>query len=102
MFSNIEGSTGYNVDGVELTEGLRVLFTADPDIRVNGRIYKVKFITHNGVRQVALQEETDTEPLTDQTVLVTGGTVNSGKIYWYNGSKWIKAQDKTKANQKPK
>ena len=102
VFSTIEGSTGYNVDGVELTEGLRVLFTADPDIRVNGRIYKVKFITHNGVRQVALQEETDTEPLTDQTVLVTGGTVNSGKIYWYNGSKWIKAQDKTKANQKPK
>jgi len=102
VFSTIEGSEGYNVDGVELTEGLRVLFTKDPDIRVNGRIYKVKFITHNGQRQIALQDETDTTPLENETVLVAGGTVNSGKIYWYNGSKWIKAQDKLTTNQKPK
>ena len=102
VFSIIEGSTGYNVDGVELTDGLRVLFTADPDIRVNGRIYKVKFINHLGTRQIALQEETDTTPLENQTVLVAGGTVNAGKIYWYNGTKWIKAQDKTKTNQEPK
>ena len=102
VFSTIEGSEGYNIDGVEVTEGLRILFTKDPDIRVNGRIYKVKFITHNGQRQIALQDETDTTPLENETVLVAGGTVNQGKIYWYNGTKWIKAQDKLKTNQKPK
>jgi hypothetical protein len=101
VFSIIEGSIGYNVDGVDLIEGQRVLFTADPDIRVNGRIYKVKFINHLGTRQIALQEETDTDPQLNETVLVQNGTENQGKIYWYNGTKWIKAQDKLTSNQAP-
>ena len=101
VFSNIEGSVGYNVDGENLTDGLRVMFTADPDKRVSGRIYKVKFIDHNGSRQIALQEEVDTEPNINETVLVKGGLENTGKIYWYNGTKWIKAQEKNSANQAP-
>ena len=101
VFSLIEGSPGYNVDGVDLIEGQRILFTADPDLRVNGRIYKVKFITQNGTRQIALTDEADTEPKTNETVLVTSGTENAGKIYWYNGTKWNKAQDKLKSNQAP-
>jgi hypothetical protein len=44
VFSTIEGSLGYNIDGVDLTDGMRVLFTADPDRLVNGRIFKVNFI----------------------------------------------------------
>ena len=63
--------------------------------------YKVKFITQNGTRQIALTDETDTEPKTNETVLVTSGTENAGKIYWYNGTKWNKAQDKLKSNQAP-
>ena len=102
VFSTIEGSIGYNVDGIDLAEGLRVLFTADPDQRVNGRIYKVTFISYNGQRQIALKEEPDTEPLLDETVLVTSGVQNQGQIYWFNGTKWVKAQEKTKSNQAPK
>jgi len=101
VFSIIEGSIGYNIDGVDLIDGQRVLFTADPDIRVNGRIYKVNFINHLGTRQISLQEETDTEPQTNETVLVRNGTTNQGKIYWYDGTKWQKAQDKLTANQAP-
>ena len=101
VFSNIEGSVGYNVDGINLTDGLRVLFTADPDKRVNGRIYKVKFIDHNGSRQLALQDEDDTNPTLNETVLVKAGEENTGKIYWYNGTTWIKAQEKVSANQPP-
>ena len=44
MFSTIEGSAGYNVDGVNLTNGMRVLFTADTDDLVSGKIYKVSFL----------------------------------------------------------
>jgi len=102
VFSTIEGSVGYNVDGVALIEGQRILFTKDSDLRVNGRIYKVAFITQRGVRQIALKEETDTEPLANETVLVEGGVDNQGKVYWYNGTKWVKAQEKLKANQAPK
>lgn len=44
VFSTIEGSLGYNIDGIDLVEGMRVLFTADTDITVKNRIYDVNFI----------------------------------------------------------
>lgn len=44
VFSTIEGSLGYNIDGIDLVKGMRVLFTADPDRLVNGRIFEVDFI----------------------------------------------------------
>jgi hypothetical protein len=46
VFSTIEGSAGYIVDGEQLLPGYRVLFTADPDITVQGRIFEVKRITN--------------------------------------------------------
>jgi len=47
VFSLIEGSQGYFVDGEELFQGARVLFTADKDILANNRIYEVNFINHS-------------------------------------------------------
>ena len=44
VFSTIEGTLGYNIDGVDLAQGMRVLFTADPDSLVNGRIFNVNFV----------------------------------------------------------
>jgi hypothetical protein len=44
VFSTIEGSLGYNIDGIDLADGMRVLFTADPDRLVNGKIFQVKFL----------------------------------------------------------
>jgi hypothetical protein len=32
VFSTVEGQLGYNVDGVDLANGMRVLFTADTDL----------------------------------------------------------------------
>ena len=68
VFSDIEGQVGYFVDGTELVTGMRVLFTADPDSLVNGKIYTVTFINPNGTNQIALKETTDTTPLENQTV----------------------------------
>jgi len=45
VFSNVEGSLGYIVDGVSLAEGMRILFTADTDSRVKNKIYKINFVT---------------------------------------------------------
>ena len=45
VFSDIEGSLGYNVDGIQLLPGHRVLFTADTDILVKNKIYRVEFPT---------------------------------------------------------
>ena len=99
VFSNIEGSSGYFVDGTELVQGMRVLFTADPDSFVNGKIYEVKFISQNSNNQITLIETTDTTPLTNETVLIKSGTENKGKMYYYNGTTWKLGQNKTDINQ---
>jgi len=101
VFSTINGREGYNIDGVDITDGMRILFVADPDLLVKDRIYKVKMIKHNStVTQIALIEEDDTLPITNQVALITKGT-NAGKQYYYNGTDWKVAQLKTKINQQP-
>ena len=105
VFSTIEGSGGYIIDGVEVTNGMRILFTADPDILVNGKIYEVKFILFGtGTvknRQITLIETSDTNPTQGATVLVKRGNVNAGKMYHYHDTKWIPGQEKTKVNEQP-
>ena len=44
VFSTIEGSLGYNVDGIDLADGMRVIFTKDTDILVRNKVYRVNFI----------------------------------------------------------
>ena len=101
VFSNVEGQLGYNIDGTQLVKGMRVLFNADTDIRVNGKIYEVDFIFINNANQIALREVDDTDPLDNETVIVTSGNKNKGKIYYYSDNKWNEAQQKTKLNQQP-
>ena len=101
VFSTIEGSLGYNVDGVDLVDGMRVLFTADTDILVNGKIYEVNFITHNARRQISLIEAIDSIPENNDTVLVLKGDTHAGNMFYYNGSTWALSQDKTAVNQFP-
>ena len=109
VFSTIEGSTGYNIDGVDLIDGMRILFTADPDPLVNGRIFQVKFFKFDGpeieidqnIKQISLIEVTDSKPITNEVVLVSEGTTYKGLMYYYNGTMWKLAQTKTKVNQAP-
>ena len=101
VFSTIEGSTGYSVDGESLFEGARVLVTADTDNLANNRIYEVKFIVHNGVRQITLQETADSAPQLNECVLASRGTANAGKMFYYDGMAWNRSQDKTTINQSP-
>ncbi len=101
VFSTIEGELGYNVDGINLANNMRVLFTADTDILVRGKIYQVKFITIGNSRQISLVETEDTNPIELETVLVTQGVKNAGKSYHYHEDKWIVAQEKQKTNQPP-
>jgi hypothetical protein len=104
-FSTIEGSQGYNVDGVDLADGMRIMFTADTDTLVSGRIFKVQFINFaSGAatnRQITLVPETDSIPQTNEVVLVLNGTTYKGKMLYYTGTEWKLTQDKTQANQAP-
>jgi hypothetical protein len=103
VFSVIEGTAGYNIDGVQLAQGMRVLFTADYDPLVNNKIFKVEYIDvkhlNTGSNQLHLVEILD--PKIDQTVLVRAGIANQGSMYWFDGNKWNKGQSKTSVNQAP-
>jgi len=103
VFSVIEGSIGYNIDGQKLVAGMKVLFVADTDPLVNNKIFKVEYIDvkhlNTGSNQLHLVEVS--EPVLDQTVLVRAGVANQGSMYWYDGTKWNKGQSKTVVNQPP-
>ena len=84
---------------------MRILFTADNDILVKGKIYEVKFITigegQNVKRQISLVAPADTNPVDLELVFVTNGLKNIGKTYHYHGDAWQVAQTKTDINQYP-
>jgi hypothetical protein len=101
IFSVIEGSAGYNIDGEFLFEGARVLFVADKDTLVNNKIYQAQFITHNNVRQLHLVEAPDSDSFAGEGVLIRRGVVNRGLMYHYNGTSWVLSQRKTAVNQPP-
>lgn len=101
VFSKIEGSTGYSIDGEFLFEGARILVVADIDEIANNKIYQVKFITHNGRTQITLLETDDSESIVGQGVLVRRGIKNSGLMFHFTGTAWIASQQKTKVNQAP-
>jgi hypothetical protein len=106
VFSDIEGATGYNVDGIDLVNGMRILITADTDVLVKNRIFTVKIINFGGDgdptnKQISLVDTDDTQPMTGDVVLVDSGVENQGKMYYYDGTAWNVTQEKTKVNQSP-
>lgn len=103
-FSIIEGSLGYNIDSVQLVEGMRILFLADTDPLVNGKIFEVRFIQFKGSGtdgQISLVETSDTNPVAGENVLITQGETYSGSMWYYDGASWNRAQEKTEVNQPP-
>ena len=99
VFSTIEGQIGYNIDGVNLVNGHRILFTADTDALVRNKIYRVEFLVLDGIRQIHLVEETT--PVDGNVVLVQQGNKNQGEMYWYDSTTWNLGQQKTSLNQSP-
>jgi hypothetical protein len=99
VFSNVEGQLGYNIDGVDLIQGQLVLFTADTDSLVKNNIYRVNFVTIDNVRRINLVSQPT--PAINNVVLVRSGLKNKGQMYWYDGTTWNLAQQKTILNQAP-
>ena len=101
IFSVIEGSTGYIVDGEYLFNGARVLVTNDSDTLANNQIYIVKFIRHNNITQISLVRESETATQLNDGVLIRRGVKNKGVMYHFDGTDWVKSQLKTGINQSP-
>jgi hypothetical protein len=103
VFSTIEGSISYNVDGEDLLDGYLVLFTNDKDPIVNGRIFRVKFIfnANENKRQITLVDTDITEPNDGESVYVISGKNYKGFSFHYENSKWNISQRKSLINQAP-
>jgi len=107
VFSVIEGALSYNIDGVSLLDGHRILFTGDKDPLVSNKIFKVEFILIHadandpGQRRIHLVQEPDSDPLLEEIVLIKNGVQYKSKHLWFNGSNWLVGQSKTDQNQPP-
>ncbi len=99
VFSTIEGSTGYNVDGVDLVSGYKILVVADTDPLANNRIYRVEKISINGVERIHLAEHA--EPFSGAVTIAKRGKINQSKTFWFNGTTWMSGQNKLNTNQAP-
>jgi hypothetical protein len=100
-FRIVENSPGYYVDSVQLEAGMRVIFNADKDHLVRGKVYEVKIAIVNNQPRINLEEVLDSTPLINEAVIVAKGTTYAGSCWWFNGSTWIFGQQKSKLNQAP-
>jgi hypothetical protein len=103
VFSIIEGSAGYSVDGIKLTQGMRVAFIADPDINVKNKIYKVSFINieNSGIGVPQIRLVLDESPTVGSNMLVRQGVTYQGQSFWFDGTNWNFGQQKLVVNQAP-
>ena len=106
-FSQVNGSTGYGIDGYNLINGSRVIFAVDDDPDVRDKIYVVEFITPDTVPPllaepvINLTPAPDADVLFNNSVVCLSGVTLQGKSFWYDGVSWIAAQQKTATNQAP-
>ena len=63
--------------------------------------FQVKFFDFKGNNQISLVETTDTNPLENDTVLITSGNKQAGNMYYSDGTTWKLAQDKTESIKQP-
>jgi FG-GAP repeat len=93
---------GYQVDGVTLQDGMRIVFASDFDPTVRNKIYVVNIVyvqsLASSVINLVPAADLDVEPFNNLVVL--NGTAK-GKQYYYNGSAWIQGQQKNAVNQAP-
>jgi hypothetical protein len=105
--SEINGTTGYSVDGYNFISGTQVIFAADTDSQVRNKIYEVQFIIPDTVPPLIAQPvinlipAADADVLINQTTVCLSGTTLQGKSFYYDGVEWLPAQDKTSVNQAP-
>jgi hypothetical protein len=100
-FSKVEGSAGFYIDGVLIEHGNRVIFNADTDPLVRGKIYNVNLSIVNNKTIINLEEAADAEPIKNEAVASVRGTTQAGTNWWFDGSNWIYGQQKRSLNQAP-
>lgn len=95
-FSNVEGQNSYQIDGVDLDDGMRVVFAADTEPGVRNNIYEVSIIDvdGNGNTQIHLTVAEDGVPEIYDGIQVLRGETYRGYCFWFNGDSWVESQQR--------
>tara|TARA_Y100001970_G_scaffold294371_1_gene452015 strand:+ start:28970 stop:43993 length:15024 start_codon:yes stop_codon:yes gene_type:complete len=107
-FSNVKGQTLAFVDGVDLKDGDRVVFSADNDPDVRNKIWVVQYVTFASLdstvsKKINLVEAEDSSVVQkDQCVLIKKGLNLEGLTYHFDGTNWIYSQQHLAINEAPK
>ena len=96
-------ATDTTSDNYALFDGAKVIFTADTNVNVRNKVYVSRFstITGSSTPVITLTEAKDGDVFADQQTVALRGYANNGKEFWFDGSLWIKGQQKTELNQPP-
>ena len=96
-------ASAISLDGYALFPESRIIFAADENPDVKDKIYVVDFSVVEESTQpvITLAEADDSEVLADNQVAILRGFRNEGKSYYYTGTEWQQAQQKTNVNQEP-
>lgn len=104
-FIQVEGATGIFIDGINLVQGMRIIFAADQDPNSRNKIWVVTFINPDGLTSTApvihLTLATDGNVQENDTVSIFNGVANAGKSFWYIANSWNEGQIKSGVNQAP-
>ena len=104
-FIQVEGVTGIFIDGINLVQGMRIIFAADQDPTTRNKIWLVNFINPDGLTAtppvIHLTLADDGNVQENDTVSIFNGVVNAGKSFWYVGGVWDQGQIKSTLNQAP-
>jgi hypothetical protein len=101
VFNIVEGSAGYYIDETLIQQGQRIIFNADTDPLVRGKIYQANYYYLNGKKRLELQATPDHDPIELASVCVSSGKTTSGTTWWFNGTNWQFAQQHNTLNQPP-
>ena len=100
--TRVQNTNNFLVDGVPLTNGMRVIFGADTNIDVRNKIYTVNITNFQstGLTEIRLIESTTTiDP--NSSVAVKNGLKLKGNTYKWIDNNWKLSQLKKTVNQAP-
>lgn len=102
-FLQIEGQRGIVIDGVDVIDGMRIIFANATDVSVQGKIWVISMQdpAGTGVKVAHLELATDGTPADGDTVSVFNGVEFVGRSFWFNNTRWEEGQSKTTLNQAP-
>lgn len=103
-FSQIVGQTEYEIDGQSLSQGDKIVFSADTDELVRKNIYLVNFVpTGSSGTEVINLVSADIDVLDSSQVFVISGLNQGGHTWRFSAELniWIQCQQKNILNQAP-